>query len=43
MIPEAFAQAHDFAGLVTAGGSLAAFVLMKAEARGRLTGPGRSG
>jgi ZIP family zinc transporter len=29
MIPEAFEQAHDFAGLITVGGFLAAFVLTK--------------
>jgi ZIP family zinc transporter len=29
MIPEAFAQAHDFAGLITVAGFLAAFVLTK--------------
>ena len=29
MIPEAFEQAHDFAGLVTVAGFLAAFVLTK--------------
>jgi ZIP family zinc transporter len=32
MIPEAFEQAHDFAGLVTVCGFLAAFVLTKLEA-----------
>jgi zinc transporter, ZIP family len=31
MIPEAFAEAHDFAGLVTVAGFLAAFVLTKLE------------
>jgi len=29
MIPEAFEQAHDFAGLITVFGFLAAFVLSK--------------
>lgn len=29
MIPEAFAQAHDFAGLITVAGFLAAFILSK--------------
>jgi ZIP family zinc transporter len=29
MIPEAFEQAHDFAGLVTVAGFLAAFALSK--------------
>jgi len=29
MIPEAFAEAHDFAGLITVIGFLAAFVLSK--------------
>lgn len=29
MIPEAFEQAHDFAGLITVAGFLAAFVLTK--------------
>lgn len=29
MIPEAFEQAHDFAGLITVCGFLAAFVLSK--------------
>ncbi|MDQ6654421.1 MAG: ZIP family zinc transporter [Verrucomicrobiota bacterium] len=32
MIPEAFAEAHDFAGLVTVGGFLVAFILTKLEA-----------
>jgi zinc transporter, ZIP family len=30
MIPEAFAIAHDFAGLITVAGFLAAFALSKA-------------
>jgi ZIP family zinc transporter len=30
MIPEAFETAHDFAGLITVAGFLAAFVLSKA-------------
>ena len=29
MIPEAFESAHDFAGLITVAGFLAAFVLTK--------------
>ena len=29
MIPEAFEEAHDFAGLITVAGFLAAFVLTK--------------
>ncbi len=29
MIPEAFEEAHDFAGLITVGGFLAAFALTK--------------
>ena len=29
MIPEAFAEAHDFAGLITVAGFLAAFILSK--------------
>jgi ZIP family zinc transporter len=29
MIPEAFAEAHDFAGLITVAGFLAAFALSK--------------
>jgi ZIP family zinc transporter len=33
MIPEAFEQAHDFAGLITVFGFLVAFVLTKWEAR----------
>lgn len=31
MIPEAFAQAHDFAGMITVAGFLAAFVLSKLQ------------
>lgn len=30
MIPEAFEEAHDFAGLITVAGFLCAFVLSKA-------------
>jgi ZIP family zinc transporter len=30
MIPEAFEQAHDLAGLITVTGFLAAFILSKA-------------
>lgn len=33
MIPEAFEEAHDFAGLITVAGFLVAFVLTKMEAR----------
>jgi zinc transporter, ZIP family len=29
MVPEAFAEAHDFAGLITVAGFLAAFLLTK--------------
>jgi ZIP family zinc transporter len=32
MIPEAFAEAHDFAGLITVAGFLAAFILSKLSA-----------
>lgn len=31
MIPEAFAEAHDFAGIITVAGFLCAFVLSKKE------------
>jgi ZIP family zinc transporter len=32
MIPEAFEQAHDFAGLITVLGFLASFILTKLQA-----------
>ena len=31
MVPEAFEEAHDFAGLITVIGFLAAFLLSKSE------------